>query len=93
VHLKDAGFEDAKYIEVCCLCVLNVVCVFLDAATLTEAFPCFFLSFKSNAMDITSQDGARPALSQIVALFYVLFVLCRSVFCLCVNVYCTTATG
>jgi len=26
-------------------------------------------------------------------LFYVLFVLCRSMYCLCVNVYCTTATG
>jgi len=26
-------------------------------------------------------------------LFYVLFVLCRSVYCLCVNVHCTTATG
>ena len=25
--------------------------------------------------------------------FYVLFVLRRSVYCLCVNVYCTTATG
>jgi len=25
--------------------------------------------------------------------FYVLFVLCRSVYCLCVYVYCTTATG
>jgi hypothetical protein len=25
-------------------------------------------------------------------LFYVLFVLCRSVYCLCVP-YCTTATG
>jgi len=37
-------------------------------------------------------DGARPALSQIVVLFYALFVLCRSVHCLCVNVYCTTAT-
>jgi len=22
-----------------------------------------------------------------------LFVLCRSMYCLCVNVYCTTATG
>jgi len=33
-----------------------------------------------------SQDEARPALPQIVVLFYVLFVLCRSV---CVNVYCT----
>jgi len=26
-------------------------------------------------------------------LFYVLFVVYRSVYCLCVNVYCTTATG
>jgi len=32
-----------------CLCVLIVVHVFLDAATLTEGFPCFFLSCKANA--------------------------------------------
>jgi len=36
---------------------------------------------------------SRSALSQIVVLFYVLFVLCRSVYCLCVIRYCTTATG
>jgi hypothetical protein len=24
---------------------------------------------------------------------YCLFFFCRSVYCLCVNVYCTTATG
>jgi hypothetical protein len=29
----------------------------------------------------------------IFVLFYVLLVLCRSVYCLSVNVYCTTATG
>jgi len=47
----------------CCLCILIVslcilivacvflllVYVFLDAATLTEVFPCFFLSCKANA--------------------------------------------
>ena len=33
----------------CCLCILIVVYVFLDAATLTEGFPCFFLSCKANA--------------------------------------------
>ena len=33
----------------CCLCVLIVVHVFLDAATLTEVFPCFFLGCKGNA--------------------------------------------
>ena len=31
--------------------------------------------------------------SKIFVLFYVLFVLCRSVCNVCVNVYCTTATG
>jgi hypothetical protein len=45
-------------------------------------------------------DAAIPAplpmletLSKIVVLFYVLFVLYRSMYCLCVNVYCTSATG
>ena len=33
----------------CCLCILIFVCVFLDAATLTEVFPCFFLGCKANA--------------------------------------------
>ena len=32
-----------------CLCILIVVHVFLDAATLTEVFPCFFLGCKANA--------------------------------------------
>ena len=32
-----------------CLCILIVVHVFLDAATLTEVFPCFFLRCKANA--------------------------------------------
>ena len=87
------------------LCILNVICVylllvyviivyvFLDAATLTEVFPCFFLSCKANARVNLAKTGARPALPQIVVFFYVLFVLYRSVYCLCVNVYCTTATG
>ena len=33
----------------CWLCILIVVYVFLDAATLTEVFPCFFLRCKANA--------------------------------------------
>jgi len=32
-----------------CLCILIVVYVFLDAATLTEGFPCLFLGCKANA--------------------------------------------
>ena len=31
------------------LCILIVVYVFLEAATLTEVFPCFFLGCKANA--------------------------------------------
>jgi hypothetical protein len=72
------------------LCIL-IVCLCLT--TLTEVFPCFFLSCKANARVKTRKDGARPALFLIFVLFYVLFVLCRSVYCLCVNVYYTTATG
>jgi len=41
----------------------------------------------------TRKDGVRPALFLILVLFYILFVLCRSVYCSCVYVYCTTATG
>ena len=33
----------------CCLCILIVVYIFLDAATLTEVFPCFFFGCKANA--------------------------------------------
>jgi len=40
--------EEAMY-SYRCLCVHTVVYVFLDAATLTEVFPCFFLSCKANA--------------------------------------------
>jgi hypothetical protein len=75
-----------------CLCILTVVYVFLDAATLTEVFPCFFLSCKANARVKLAKTGHGPH-SPVVVLFYVLIVLCRSKYCLCVNVYCTAATG
>ena len=65
----------------------------LDAATLTEVFPCFFLGCKANARVILAKTGHGPHSSKIVVLLYVLFVLYRSMYCLCVNVYCTTATG
>ena len=63
------------------------------SATLTEGFPCFFLSCKANARAKLAKMGHGPHSSKIFVLFYVLFVLCRSVYYLCVNVYCTTATG
>ena len=77
----------------CCLCIHTVVYVFLDAATLTEVFPRFFLSCEANARVNLAKTEHGPHSPQTVVLFYVLFVLCRSVYCLCVNVYCTIATG
>ena len=78
----------------CCLCILIVVYVFLDAATLTEVFPCFFLGCKANARVLLAKTGHGPHSSKIVVLFYVLFVLYRSrMHCLCVNVCCAAATG
>ena len=53
-------------------------------STLTEVFPCFFLSCKANARVKLAKTGHGTHSSQIVVLFYVLFVLCRSVYCFCV---------
>ena len=76
----------------CCLCILIVVYVFLDADTLTEVFPCFFLGCKTNARVIQAKTGHGTHSSKIVVLFYVLFVLYCSMYCLCVNVYCHLVT-
>ena len=70
----------------CCLCIPK-------RGYPDGGFSVLFPQLQDKCQGITSQDGARPALSQIVVLFYVLFVLCCSVYCLCVNVYCTTTTG
>ena len=63
-----------------------------SSATLTEVFLCFFLSCKANAWVKTAKTGHGPHCCKIFVLFYVLFALRPSVYCLCVNVYCTTAT-
>jgi len=63
-----------------------------SSATLTEVFPCFCLGCKANARVKPAKTGHGPYSSKIFVLFYVLFVLCP-VYCSCVNVYCTTATG
>jgi hypothetical protein len=65
-------------------------------ATLTEVFPCVFLSCKANVRGITRKDEARSALfliSELCCSMYCLGRLCISMYCVCVNVYCTTATG
>jgi hypothetical protein len=65
---------------------------FLDADTLTEVFPCFFLICKANARVKLAKTEHGPH-SPIVVLFCVLTDLYRSMYCLGVNVYCTAATG
>ena len=77
----------------CCLCILIVrpcilivVHVFLDAATLTEVFPCSFLGCKTNARVYLAKTGHGPHSSNFCVVlcivffvsFYVLFV-CKCV--------------
>ena len=64
-----------------------------SSVTLTEVFPCFFLSCKANSRVKPSKTGHGPHYPKLFVSFCVLFVLCRSVYCLCVNVCCTAATG
>ena len=60
----------------------RISCMFLLLVSMTEVFPCFFLSYKANARVKLGKTGARPALFTIVicvvrllfVLFYVLFV-------------------
>ena len=59
------------------------------SATLTEVFPRFILSCKANARVKPAKMGHGPHSSKVFVLFYVLFVLCRSVyFVLCCSMYC-----
>ena len=50
-----------------------------SSTTLTEGFPCFFLSCKANAHGIIRKDGARPALFQNVCV--ILLIVCFVLFC------------
>ena len=59
-----------------CLCV---VYVFLEAATLTEVFPCFFLSCKANARVNLAKTGHGPHSHKL---------LCSSMYCLFCIVLC-----
>jgi hypothetical protein len=68
----------------------HIVC--LCMATLT-GFSVLFPQLYGKCQGKTRKDEARPAPFLIFVLLYVLFVLFRSVYCLCVYVYCTTATG
>ena len=73
----------SMYTYCCLLCILIVVYVFLDAATLTEVFPCFFLGCKANARVILVKTGHGTHTSKIVVLLYVLLFLLFYVLFVC----------
>ena len=65
----------------------SIVCLCLT--TLAEGFPCFFLSCKAKARVKSANTGQGPhsnfcVVLCIFVLLYVLFVLCLSLYCLCV---------
>ena len=64
---------------------------FYSSATRTEVFLCFFLSCKANARVKLTKTG--HSLPKLVAICVVLLLSVLLYYCLCVNVYCTTATG
>ena len=65
---------------------LQGIIVRLCMTTLTEVFPCSFLSCKANARVKPAKMGHGPHSSQIVVLFYVF--LCCSMYCLFCDVLC-----
>ena len=81
----------AMYLIVC-LCIFIV-----PASTLHLPWLRFFRAFSSVVRQMSGCNsqirGTARTLPNIFVLFYILFVLCRSVYCLYVNVYCTTANG
>jgi len=80
--------------------LVNVYCILTEGfLTLTEVFPCFFLSCKANARVKLAKTRHGPHSSKLVVICVVglLFVLlgcylCCSMYCLCVNVYCHLVT-
>ena len=61
--------------------------------TAGHVLPCFSLSCKANARVKIAKTGHSPHSSQLVVIVLFCYYLCCSMYCLCVNVYCTTATG
>jgi hypothetical protein len=92
-------FIHLLYVYVFFVC-LYIHCMFMylhraswhSSATLTEVFPCFFLSCKTNArVKKKHKDGARPPLflNFCVVLYIVCFVsFCVLFLCKCVLNYC-----
>jgi hypothetical protein len=77
------------FLALYCACLLCTCCY------PNWRFSVIFLSCKT-CQGITSKDGAWPALPKLHGKIFWLLCIFRSlysVYCLCVNVYCTAATG
>jgi hypothetical protein len=61
------------------------------SATLTEVFPCFFLSLRQMPGYNSPRRGTARTVPIYFCVVLCIFFLCCSVYCLCVNVYCTAA--
>ena len=73
--------------------LVNAYCTVTEVfLTLTEVFPCFFLSCKANARVKLAKTGNGPHSSTLVVICVVRFYLCCSMYCLCVNVCCHRVT-
>jgi len=62
----------------------NITQQYIAATVLFPQLSCFFFSCKANASLKPAKTGHGPHSCKIFVLFYVLFVLCRSVCCVCV---------
>jgi len=60
VRKKVCQFRSKVSLSMYSYCYLCVVYVFLDAATLIEVFPCFFLRCKANARVNLAKTGHGP---------------------------------
>jgi len=66
----------------CILIVVYVLSIFVDAATLTEVFPCFFLSCKANARVNLTKTGHGPHSPKLLCCFmYCLFCVVLCIVC------------
>ena len=62
------------------LCLYFLIVMHVLFSTLTEVFPCFFLSCKANARVYLAKTGHGPH-SSLIVLFYVIIVLFCVLFC------------
>jgi hypothetical protein len=81
------------YVFIVCLCIH---CTFMylhraswhSSVTMNEVFPCFFLSFKTNARVNSAKMRHSPHSSQIFVLFHVLLIFCVVLCIVCFVSFC-----